>query len=51
MRTGSDRFRGILVITSGSTGSTPRDWAGGPSMIISIFNVSDDPCTDQRETH
>ncbi len=28
--------RGGRDIIEGSTGSTPRDWAGGPSMRISI---------------
>jgi hypothetical protein len=27
--------RGGRDMTAGSTGSTPRDWAGGPSMRIS----------------
>lgn len=24
----------------GSTGSTPRDWAGGPSMRMSVFKFN-----------
>ena len=32
--------RGGRVITSGSTGSTPNDWAGGPSIKISELLVS-----------
>jgi hypothetical protein len=36
VRTGALRFRGGRVITSGSTGSTPRDCAGGPSMMMSV---------------
>jgi hypothetical protein len=36
VRTGALRFRGGRVMTSGSTGSTPRDWAGGPSIIMSV---------------
>lgn len=35
VNTGAFRLRGGRLITSGSTGSTPRDCAGGPSMIIS----------------
>jgi len=33
--TGASLDRGGLFITAGSTGSTPKDWAGGPSMRIS----------------
>ena len=29
------RDRGGRVMTAGSTGSTPRDWAGGPSIRMS----------------
>lgn len=36
VRTGALRGRGGRDITSGSTGSTPRDWAGGPSIIMSV---------------
>src|ERR1700710_2803576 len=36
VRTGALRFRGGRVMTSGSTGSTPRDWAGGPSIMMSV---------------
>jgi hypothetical protein len=36
VRTGALRFRGGRVMTSRSTGSTPRDWAGGPSIMMSI---------------
>lgn len=36
VRTGALRFRGGRIMTSGSTGSTPRDCAGGPSMMISV---------------
>ena len=32
--------RGGRVMTAGSTGSTPRDWAGGPSMRMSGLAVS-----------
>ena len=35
VRTRADLERGGRVITAGSTGSTPRDWAGGPSMRMS----------------
>lgn len=28
--------RGGRDMTAGSTGSTPRDWAGGPSIRISV---------------
>ena len=32
--------RGGRAITEGSTGSTPRDCAGGPSMRMSVVRVS-----------
>ena len=35
----ASRFRGGLVMTAGSTGSTPRDCAGGPSMRILIHRI------------
>mmetsp|Transcript_11108 Transcript_11108/g.34197 ORF Transcript_11108/g.34197 Transcript_11108/m.34197 type:complete len:207 (-) Transcript_11108:945-1565(-) len=34
--TGSDRFRGGWPLTDSSQGSTPKDWAGGPSMMMLI---------------
>ena len=34
------RERGGRVITAGSTGSTPRDCAGGPSIKMSMGRVS-----------
>lgn len=36
VRTRAVRERGGRDIIAGSTGSTPRDWAGGPSMRISV---------------
>ena len=35
----ASRFRGGLLMTAGSTGSTPRDCAGGPSIRILIHNI------------
>jgi hypothetical protein len=35
VRTRADLVRGGRFIIDGSTGSTPRDWAGGPSIRIS----------------
>jgi hypothetical protein len=32
----ASRARGGFFITSSSTGSTPNDWAGGPSIKMSI---------------
>lgn len=37
--TRADRERGGRFIMDGSTGSTPRDWAGGPSIRISVDEV------------
>ena len=36
---GSLTFRGGFDIMSESTGSTPRLWAGGPSMIMLIHKI------------
>lgn len=35
VRTRAFLARGGQVMTAGSTGSTPRDWAGGPSISMS----------------
>ena len=39
VRIRSSRCRGGRDMTAGSTGSTPRDWAGGPSMRILIQRI------------
>lgn len=36
---GSFTLRGFCLSTSWSTGSTPKDWAGGPSIIMLIHNI------------
>lgn len=41
VRTRAVRERGGRVMTAGSTGSTPRDCAGGPSMRISAIGRLD----------
>lgn len=40
VRTRADLDRGGRFMIEGSTGSTPRDWAGGPSMRISVAQIS-----------
>lgn len=32
-------FRGLCFSTSWSTGSTPNDWAGGPSIMMLIHSI------------
>ena len=39
VRMRASRWRGGRDITAGSTGSTPRDWAGGPSMRMLIQRI------------
>jgi len=62
VRTRALRARGGRVITAGSTGSTPRDWAGGPSMRMSMKSMLDvleeydmanrnDQLTDPKDLH
>lgn len=36
LRTRAVLDRGGRFMMAGSTGSTPRDWAGGPSMRMSV---------------
>lgn len=40
VRTRAVRERGGRDMMAGSTGSTPRDWAGGPSMRMSGGGIS-----------
>jgi hypothetical protein len=35
----ASRWRGGRSMTAGSTGSTPKDWAGGPSIRILIQRI------------
>ena len=35
----ASRWRGGRDMTAGSTGSTPSDWAGGPSMRMFIQRI------------
>jgi hypothetical protein len=41
VKTRAWRGRGGRAMTAGSTGSTPRDWAGGPSIRMSeaVVNI------------
>lgn len=41
VRTRACLGRGGRLMMEGSTGSTPRDWAGGPSMRMSVWGDRD----------
>ena len=43
VRTRAFLERGGRVMTAGSTGSTPRDWAGGPSIRMSATGIKNQP--------